>query len=215
MVLPSVNTAEAEHPTSLVIEEGVEQHPEAPWASRKRFQTTTRCISKKSSNTNAFWEANTPPRWGLQASDLHHDGAFMWLDETCSWPHHSADQQLQLQMMSLNLSSVHDLQPQHAFQLRGRKAMHFSHMVLHGFVPVASVTQSELWTQKAQKAWCFQHAIIVAIKFQEGNKLLLITWRECVPMADFGSSQGKFSETPKDWWMYQWDCWEALFWIDV
>lgn len=130
MVLPSVNTAEAEHPTSLVIEEGVEQHPEAPWASRKRFQTTTRCISKKSSNTNAFWEANTPPRWGLQASDLHHDGAFMWLDETCSWPHHSADQQLQLQMMSLNLSSVHDLQPQHAFQLRGRKAMHFSHMDL-------------------------------------------------------------------------------------
>lgn len=68
----------------------------------------------------------------------------MWLDETCTWPHHSADQQLQLQMTTLHLSSVFDLQSQHVFQLRGRKALHFSHIGLCGIDPVASVTQSEL-----------------------------------------------------------------------
>lgn len=33
------------------------------------------------------------------------------------------------------------------------------------------------------KEWRFQHAIIVSVKFQEGNKPLLIIWTECVPMA--------------------------------
>lgn len=45
----------------------------------------------------------------------------------------------QLQLLSLSLSAGFDLQPQLEFQLR--KA--FSHVVLHGFDPVAPVTQSE------------------------------------------------------------------------
>lgn len=48
MMPPCVTMAEAGHLTSLVTEEGVEQSPEAPLASRKIFQKTSYCISKKS-----------------------------------------------------------------------------------------------------------------------------------------------------------------------
>jgi len=75
--------------------------------------------------------------------------------------------------------------------------MHFSHMVVHGFDPVTSVTILNSEHKKHEKHGVF-NMLIVAMKFQEGNTLLLITRSECVPMADFGSSHGKFSETPKE-----------------
>lgn len=137
-------------PTSLVTKREVEQHLEAP---KTHFtEPVTGSASRKSPWCKHFLRSSTPPRRGLQASDSQHPRTFMWLDETCTWPHHSADQQLQLQMTTLHLSSVFDLQSQHVFQLRGRKALHFSHIGLRGIDPVASVTQSELWTQKAQSA---------------------------------------------------------------
>lgn len=50
---------------------------------------------------------------------------------------------------------------------------------------------------KKPKVRCFQHAIIVYVKLQEWNKLLLIMWTECVSMANFSSTQGVFRNSQR------------------
>lgn len=99
----------------------------------------------------------------------------------------------QLQGMSLNLSAGFDLQPQPEFQLSQESL---------ALLPCGSfmgLIQWLLWPslnsehkKTAQKGHGVSNMqLLVLVKFQERNKLLLITWSECVPMANSSRSQRK------------------------